>query len=53
MNSKLIQMDSLDMLEGDAKYIFMKQNLLRSFMILKLIRMRSTILLMTQNMLIG
>ena len=24
MNSKLIQMDSLDMLEGDAKYIFMK-----------------------------
>ncbi len=23
MNSKLIQMDSLDMLEGDAKYIFM------------------------------
>ena len=24
MNSKLIQMDSLDMLDGDAKYIFMK-----------------------------
>ena len=24
MNSKVIQMDSLDMLEGDAKYIFMK-----------------------------
>ena len=24
MNSKLIQLDSLDMLEGDAKYIFMK-----------------------------
>ena len=41
------------MLEGDAKYIFMKTKPLRSFMILKLIRMRSTILLMTQNMLIG
>ena len=53
MNSKLIQLDSLDMLEGDAKYIFMKTKPFEEFMILKLIRMRSIILLMTQNMLIG
>ena len=31
MNSKLIQMDSLHMLEGDAKYIFMKSKPLEEF----------------------
>ncbi len=31
MNSKLIQMDSLDMLDGDAKYIFMKTKPLEEF----------------------
>jgi hypothetical protein len=31
MNSKLIQMDSLNMLEGDAKYIFMKTKPLEEF----------------------
>ena len=31
MNSKLIQMDSLNMLEGDAKYIFMKTKPMEEF----------------------
>ena len=31
MNSKLIQMDSLNMLEGDAKYIFMKTKPIEEF----------------------
>ena len=31
MNSKLIQMDSLNMLEGDSKYIFMKTKPLEEF----------------------
>ena len=31
MNSKLIQMDSLNMLDGDAKYIFMKTKPLEEF----------------------
>ena len=31
MNAKLIQMDSLNMLEGDSKYIFMKTKPLEEF----------------------